>query len=112
MSMRQSLTIALLATALATGGALAQNNAPSDPMACAPGERMQPGEHGGQPGAKLPDQPSTTGKNLSDRLARNNGVICPPSVDPHIKAPTPEVGKMPVIPPPGTPGGDQSVQPK
>jgi hypothetical protein len=42
--MRQSLTIALLATALATGGALAQNNAPSGPMACAPGgdQSVQP----------------------------------------------------------------------
>jgi len=111
--MTRSLTLALLAVTLASSTALSQNNAPSNPMACAPGERMQPGEHdGGQPGAKLPGRPETTGENLSDRLARNNGVICPPSVDPHIKAPTPEVGKMPVIPPPGTPGGDQTVQPK
>ena len=28
------------------------------------------------------------------------------------KAPTPEGGKMPVIPPPGSPGGDPSIQPK
>jgi hypothetical protein len=39
-------------------------------------------------------------------------VICPPDVDPAMKAPTPETGKMPVIPPPGSPGGDQKVQPK
>jgi hypothetical protein len=70
------------------------------------------------------DTPSTTGKgaesdqddaqgNLSDKLARSGGVICPPkNVDPEIKQQTPPGGAMPVIPPPGTPGGDQSTQPK
>jgi len=52
-------------------------------------------------------------RNLSDRLARTDGVICPPSrVDPEIHAPTPPGGAMPVIPPPGSPGGDQSIKPK
>jgi hypothetical protein len=74
------------------------------PKACAPGERLQPGQGG-------PKVPETTGQNLSDKLARNEGVLCPPNVDPNIKAPTPETGKMPVIPPPGSPGGDQSVKP-
>jgi len=51
--------------------------------------------------------------NLSDRLARSGGVICPPEhVDPEINQPTPPGGTMPVIPPPGSPGGDQSIQPK
>jgi hypothetical protein len=51
--------------------------------------------------------------NLSDKLARSGGVICPPEhVDPEIRQPTPPGGPMPVIPPPGSPGGDQSVQPK
>ena len=54
----------------------------------------------------------SAGENLSEKLDRGNGVICPPNVDPGIKAPTPNVGKMPVIPPPGSPGGDPSVQPK
>ena len=53
------------------------------------------------------------GRNLSERLAQSNGVICPPSyVDPQIKAPTPPGGSMPVIPPPGSPGGDRNIQPK
>jgi hypothetical protein len=39
-------------------------------------------------------------------------VICPPNVDPGIKVPAPETGKMPVIPPPGSPGGDPNVKPK
>jgi hypothetical protein len=58
--------------------------------------------------------PTPAEKSLSGKLAQSNGVICPPDhVDSAIKAPTPEQGKMPVIPPPGTPGsGNQSVQPK
>ncbi len=52
-------------------------------------------------------------QTLSDHLAKSGGVICPPpGVDPEIRQPTPQTGNMPVIPPPGTPGGDQSVQPK
>jgi quercetin dioxygenase-like cupin family protein len=46
------------------------------------------------------------------KLDQGSGVICPPNVDPGIKAPTPETGKMPVIPPPGSSGGDPNVQPK
>jgi hypothetical protein len=59
---------------------------------------------------------STTGqagRPLSDKLATSDGVLCPPSgVDPEIRAPTPDAGRMPVIPPPGSPGGDPSVRPK
>ncbi len=51
-------------------------------------------------------------QNLSNKLAKSNGVICPPNVDPDIKAPTPNAGKMPVIPPPGSPGGNPNVQPR
>jgi len=58
--------------------------------------------------------PTPEGKPLSQKLAQSNGVICPPdAVDSGIHAPTPQQGKMPVIPPPGTPGSsNQSVQPK
>jgi hypothetical protein len=50
---------------------------------------------------------------LSDQLASSDGVICPPpNVDPQINAPTPQGGTMPVIPPPGSPGGDPTVHPK
>jgi hypothetical protein len=53
------------------------------------------------------------GGELGDKLAQSDGVLCPPSnVDPAMRAPAPETGKMPVIPPPGSPGGDQSVRPK
>jgi hypothetical protein len=53
------------------------------------------------------------GQALADKLAKSDGVLCPPSgVDPEIRAPAPDVGKMPVIPPPGSPGGDPTVRPK
>jgi len=53
-------------------------------------------------------------KTLSDKLARSNGVICPPShVDPDMKQPPPQSGgNMPVITPPGSPGGNEQIQPK
>jgi len=51
-------------------------------------------------------------QTLGEKLGQSNGVICPPEVDPGMNAPTPEGGKMPVIPPPGSPGGNPNVQPK
>ncbi len=59
---------------------------------------------------------TTTGQRaepLGDKLARSDGVLCPPpGVDPEIRAPTPDTGNTPVIPPPGSPGGDPNVRPK
>ena len=65
-------------------------------------------------GGEIETQRQKNGKeNLSDKLARSSGVICPPEhVDPEIKQPTPPGSAMPVILPPGSPGGDESVQPK
>jgi hypothetical protein len=54
-------------------------------------------------------------EDLSKRLDRTDGVIRPPDrIDPdiHVPAPQPNPGTTPVIPPPGTPGGDQSIEPK
>jgi len=59
---------------------------------------------------------TTTGQRtepLGDKLAKSDGVLCPPAgIDPEIRAPTPDAGNTPVIPPPGSPGGDPSVRPK
>lgn len=57
-------------------------------------------------------QPQAGGQNLSQKLGQSGGVICPPQVDPAIKKPAPNKGTMPVIPPPGSPGGNPNVQPK
>ena len=77
-----------------------------DPKACANSQATV-----GQ-GGDL-DMQKPAGTSLSGKLAQSNGVICPPAhVDPEINAPTPPGGAMPVIPPAGSPGGNQSVQPK
>ena len=59
---------------------------------------------------------TTTGQRpepLGDKLARSDGVLCPPAgVDPEMRAPAPDTGKTPVIPPPGSPGGDPTIRPK
>jgi hypothetical protein len=66
----------------------------------------------------VPAQPPGAG-SLSDQLNRSKGVITPPAAvsnaDPGIVKSPPDTGTtttMPVIPPPGTPGGDPNVQPK
>lgn len=68
-----------------------------------------------RPGAAAPEG-TTTGQApqpLGDKLAKSDGVLCPPAgVDPEMRAPTPQGGNTPVIPPPGSPGGDPSVRPK
>ena len=74
-----------------------------DPKACAASERLPP----------VGRQSSSQGGDVSDKLARTDGVLCPPAgVDPAIMTPPPGGGRTPVIPPPGSPGGDRSVQPK
>ena len=57
----------------------------------------------------------SSGGSLSHQLDRSGGVIQPPTnVDPGLTQPAPQVGahSMPVIPPPGTPGGNPDVKPK
>jgi hypothetical protein len=76
-----------------------------DPKACSDHQGLQTGTT-----APQPSDPGT--RDLSERLAQTDGVLCPPNIDPDIKAATPEAGKMPVIPPPGSPGGDPTVRPK
>jgi hypothetical protein len=53
-------------------------------------------------------------QTLSERLDRSGGVIHPPgNVDPQMQVKPPATGdKMPVVPAPGSPGGDPNVKPK
>ncbi len=89
--------------------ALAQAQAPNLPKA--PPEVVQPERS--DPKACAPRQAETTGAPLGDKLAKTDGVICPPAgIDSEIRVPAPEAGgRTPVIPPPGSPGGDPTVQP-
>ncbi len=73
-------------------------------------------EPGSRPGAGQQTAPAAppAGGSLSTDLSRSGGVIAPPAgVDPEIKQTPPPTGStMPVIPPPGTPGGNPAVKPK
>jgi len=67
--------------------------------------------------AQTPNQSGCTpqeraNKTLQNSDQQNAGVICPPDIDPAIKAPTPKTGDQSVIPAPGSPGGNPNVQPK
>ena len=88
--MMQSAATAVLFLAL-TAAASAQPAVPNANRGCS------------QPGSS---------ENLTDKLAQSGGVLCPQNVDPSMKAPTPPTHDKPVIPPPGSPGGNPNVQPK
>ena len=76
------------------------DRAPLETPECQRGAGSEPGE--------------TTGSaSLSNQLSQSKGIICPPAgIDPGIAAPAVGGGRMPVIPPPGTPGGDPTIVPK
>ncbi|MEZ5900630.1 MAG: hypothetical protein R3D51_14190 [Hyphomicrobiaceae bacterium] len=58
--------------------------------------------------------PTSEDKSLSEKLNENEGVLKPPRIgDSEIVEPLPDANaKIKIIPPPGEPGGDPSVQPK
>jgi hypothetical protein len=94
--------------------ALGQGRSTDAPGAAPCSPSSPPGSPGSPTvGAGEAHNPAPPPEDLSNRLARSDGVICPPAaVDPEMKLPTPQTGNMPVIPPPGSPGGDPSVRPK
>jgi hypothetical protein len=105
----EKLAIAFAAVALAVPAALAQANPPTAP---APLQRRDCPPDVSNP--VPPRSNETTGSaSLSQELSQSNGVICPPAgVDPGIAVPPVGGGRTPVIPPPGTPGGDPNIVPK
>ena len=91
---------------LALAASLAVANAEQAPLPQGtPDRNCTPETRRNTPGAN-------TGTDLSDKLADSRGVICPPGVDPGMSQPPPSGGTLKVIPPPGAPGGDPTVQPK
>jgi hypothetical protein len=120
MRMKHSLFLSCVLVA-ASGVASAQAPpAPATPPARtappAPGRTTDCAPTQSTPQGKIDPRGTTTGQSrepLGDKLAKSDGVLCPPAgVDPEMRAPTPETGNTPVIPPPGSPGGDPRVRPK
>jgi hypothetical protein len=105
----EKLAIAFAAVALSVPAALAQPNPQATP-APPPNERRDCPPDVANPVA--PRNNETTGSaNLSNELSQSKGVICPPAgVDPGLAVPPVGGGRTPVIPPPGTPGGNQLAQ--
>lgn len=100
--------LSLTALIMAAAPALAQNPQPTAPQN--PTVPMAPPNAPSPP----PEQIAPSHRNLSDQLARHNGTIKPPDVDPGmtVKPPRHAGDATPVIPPPGSPGGNRSVVPK
>jgi hypothetical protein len=100
------LIAAIVALSVAVVGHVAAQpagNAPSEGgVTCPPDVQGEPPTVGGG-----------SSKPLSDKLAQSKGVICPPAgIDKDLAVRPPADGHLKIIPPPGTPGGDQRVQPK
>ncbi|HEY3909009.1 MAG TPA: hypothetical protein VGM07_03870 [Stellaceae bacterium] len=104
-AMIRPLTIALL---LCAGTGLAAAQTPQGATPAAPG-------HGPAANSQtLPSAPGGAPGSLSKELNRSGGVIHPPATHDRgvVSPPSRGVGRTPVIPPPGTPGGNPNVQPK
>jgi hypothetical protein len=85
--------------------------APVTALAADAGPSAAPGENAP---SQFDSQARTGDQNLSERLDRSGGVIHPPGdVDSGMHVAPPTTGdKMPVVPAPGSPGGDPNVKPK
>ena len=93
----------LLCAGCGVAGALAQSATPG----AAP-DRGPAGQ------SQAPQSGSPAPGSLSRELSRSGGVIRPPPTHDRgvVSPPHQGVGRTPVIPPPGTPGGNPNVQPK
>jgi hypothetical protein len=107
---RVSLLIALTIAAgtIAAGPALAQN-----PQSTSPTNPTVPVAPPNAP-SPPPERIAPPDRSLSDQSSRQKGTIAPPNVDPGMTVQPSGRGAAttPVIPPPGSPGGNQSVVPK
>jgi hypothetical protein len=101
-------SLSLTALLVAAGPALAQNPQPAPPSSTtvptAPPNSASP----------PPERMAPADGTLSNRLSQQKGTIKPQNVDPGMTVSPPQNGtaSTPVIPPPGSPGGNSSVVPK
>ena len=101
-------TLFVTAVILAAAPALAQNPQPTAPTD--PTVEVAPPNAASPPPEKIAPPDAT----MSRRLSQQKGTITPPNVDPGmtVSPPTRSGSVTPVIPPPGSPGGNPSVVPK
>lgn len=107
-------TILLSAFVMAASPVFAQNPQPAAPAD--PNVHVAPPSVGTTPPEKIapPVKLAPSTSTMSDRLAQQKGTVTPPNVDPGmtISPPANTAATTPVIPPPGSPGGNRSVVPK
>jgi hypothetical protein len=98
-----AVMLVVLATVSGPASAQSSRDAPAqNAVVCPPDVKGEP-----------PTVGSGDSKPLSDKLAQSKGVICPPSgLDRDMEVRPPAAGELKVVPPPGSPGGNQDVQPK
>ena len=105
----RTLLYSLLASGLLLGGAaLAQDRDTQSPPQ---NQQLRPQAPDGSSGSSTPGSGSGS---LSNQLNRSSGVLQPPPTSDRgvVRPPSAGTQDMPVIPPPGSPGGNQQVQPK
>jgi hypothetical protein len=98
----------LLALTIAATPALAQNPQPTSPTN--PTVPIAPPNAPSPPPERIAPGPGSG--TMSDHLSQQRGTISPPNVDPGMTVQPSGRATTPVIPPPGSPGGNQSVVPK
>lgn len=105
-----SMMLLAAALALAAGSAAAQSQNPAPQEQARPAPESSPPDLSGSSSRPRDGAP----KPLDQELFRSEGVITPPATGDQSVVPPPRTGAQstPVIPPPGTPGGNQDVQPK
>jgi hypothetical protein len=100
-------TVSLTALILIAAPAIAQNPQPASPTN--PTVPVAPPSAASPP----PEKVAPAAPDMSGRLSQQKGTINPPNVDPGMTvSPPARGGTTPVIPPPGSPGGNPSVIPK
>jgi hypothetical protein len=92
--------------------ASAQNPQPAPPQQ--PHPTVAPPTASTPPPEQIAPPDGNVPGSMSKKLSQTQGTLKPPAVDPGIQAPMPPhaQGTMPVIPPPGSPGGNPKVVPK
>ena len=110
-----------LALVLMAGGLAAEALAQGSSQSTQPPTLPTPQNNATIPEKIAPEEPSSTGSTagsgatLSEKLERSDGVIRPPegiSPDMSTRAPVPNPGTTPVIRPPGSPGGNPTLDPR
>ena len=106
LSSMRFLAPILAGLAVAYAGPCGAQAVDQKPSAAAPAQIV--------PEDTAPGRSGSSQEPLGKKLDRTDGVIHPPpGVDPGLTISPPHAqGTMPVLPPPGTPGGDPGLRPK